>query len=66
LRPTTEIHLRGGERLHIEGAAQDVEATILAAARGSIMQFAWFTEVQSGDAVAVNPEQVVLLRIAAS
>jgi hypothetical protein len=66
LTPTTEIQLQSGERLQVEGDAQDVEATILAAARGSIMQLAWFTEVQSGDAVAVNPDHVVLLRVAAS
>jgi hypothetical protein len=66
LTPRTEIHLEGGERLHVEGDAQDVEATILAAARGSLMQLAWFTEAQSGDAVAINPEHVVLLRVAAT
>lgn len=65
MTPTTEIHLQGGERLDVEGEAKDVEATILAAARGSIMQLAWFTEVQSGDAVGVNPEHVVLLRVTA-
>ena len=46
----------------VEGAARDVERMILDAARGSIMQFAWLVEINSGERIAVNPEHVVMLR----
>ena len=58
----TEIMLVGGDRLRVEGDAQRVEATILAAARGSIMELAWMTEVDSGQRVGINPEHVLMLR----
>jgi len=35
---------------------------ILDAARGSLMQFAWLVEVDSGERIAVNPEHVVAIR----
>ena len=41
---------------------KDVERLILNAARGSIMEFAWFTEIQTGESVAINPDHVVMLR----
>lgn len=59
---STEIILVTGERYRVEGSPKDVEASILAAARGSIMEFVWLTEVASSRAVAVNPEHVVALR----
>lgn len=59
---TTEITLVTGERQHVEGDARDVERKILDAARGSIMQLAWFVDADSQDDLAVNPEHVVLLR----
>ena len=37
---------------------------ILDAARGSIMQLAWFIEAETGGDLAVNPEHVVALRAA--
>lgn len=58
----TEITLAGGERLRVEGAAEDVEAAILAAARGSIMEFAWLTDVDTGQRVGISPDQVQMLR----
>jgi hypothetical protein len=61
--PTTEITIVGGRAYQVEGAARDVERMILDAARGSIMQFAWLVEVDSGAHIAVNPEHVVALRI---
>ena len=61
--PTTEITVVGGTAYRVEGDARDVERMILDAARGSIMQFAWLVEVDSGDLVAVNPEHVVALRV---
>jgi len=61
--PVTELTLTGGGLLRVEGDPQQVEATILAAARGSIMEFAWMTEADSGDRVGVNPDHVLLLRV---
>jgi hypothetical protein len=58
----TEITFLTGERCRVEGAAKDVERVILDAARGSIMQFAWLTDAQAGEPVAINPESVVMLR----
>jgi hypothetical protein len=46
----------------VEGGARDVERMILDAARGSLMQFAWLVEIDSGERIAVNPEHVVMLR----
>ncbi len=58
----TEITLANGERLRVEGSTQDVEAAILAAARGSIMEFAWLTDADSGQSVGVTPDHVLMLR----
>jgi hypothetical protein len=58
----TEITLTGGERLRVEGASDDVEAAILAAARGSIMEFAWLTDADSGERVGLTPDHVLMLR----
>jgi hypothetical protein len=60
--PATEVLLSGGERLRIEGDAHDVEAAILSAARGSLMELAWMTEAESGRRVGVNPDHVLALR----
>jgi hypothetical protein len=59
---TTEITLVGGERHRVDGNVKDVEQLILSAARGSIMQFAWFTDAQTAEPLGVNPEQVMTLR----
>lgn len=59
---TTTITLVTGERHRVEGDAKDVERIILDAARGSIMELAWFTEADTRDGVGVNPEYVVMLR----
>jgi hypothetical protein len=61
---TTEISLVTGDRLRVEGDVKHVERTIIDAARGSIMQLAWFIEADTRDDLAVNPEHVVLLRAA--
>jgi hypothetical protein len=58
----TEIIMVGGERLRVEGATDDVEAVILSAARGSILEFAWLTEADSGQRVGISPDQVLMLR----
>jgi hypothetical protein len=59
---TTELTLTGGERLRVEGQPQEVEAKILAAARGSIMELAWMSEVDSGEQIGINPDHVIMLR----
>jgi hypothetical protein len=58
----TELSIYGGERLRVQGDPHEVEAAILSAARGSIMEFAWMTEAESGRRVGVNPDHVLLLR----
>ena len=58
----TEITLITGERYAVEGAPETVEANVVGAARGSIMQLAWLTDAASGKPFAVNPEHVVTLR----
>ena len=60
--PVTELTLTGGERLRVEGQPHDVEATILSAARGSLMELAWMTEADSRQTVGVNPDHVLMLR----
>ena len=63
---TTEITVLTGDRYHVEGDARDVARIILDAARGSIMQLAWFTEAETGEDLGINPEHVVMLRAAGS
>jgi hypothetical protein len=62
----TEIVLLGGERFRVQGDAPDVERLILDAARGSIMELAWFVEVETGDRIGINPECVMMLRAVGS
>lgn len=57
-----ELTLVTGERHSIRGTLDEVEAAIIAASRGSIMQLAWLTE-QSGERIGVNPSAVVSLRV---
>lgn len=59
---TTEITVSTAERHRVEGDVREVERIILDAARGSIMQLAWFAEAETGKDLAVNPEHVVTLR----
>ncbi len=59
---TTEITLVTGDRYRVEGEAAHVERMILDAARGSIMQFAWMVEAETGERLGINPESVVMLR----
>jgi hypothetical protein len=60
--PVTEIILVGGSRLQVDGAAEQVEASILAASRGSLLELAWMTESSTGHRIGVNPEHVLMLR----
>jgi hypothetical protein len=59
---TTEITAVTGHLYRVEGDVKEVERVILDAARGSIMQFAWLVESETGQPVAVNPDHVVSLR----
>ena len=59
---TTEITVVTGDRLRVEGDVKDVERIIVDAARGSIMQLAWFVEAETGEDLAVNPDHIVTLR----
>jgi hypothetical protein len=60
--PITELTPSGGDRVRVEGEPPDIEAAILSASRGSLMEFAWLTEAESGERIGINPERVVMLR----
>jgi hypothetical protein len=47
----------------VDGSPADVEASIVAASRGSIMQLAWVTEAGSGRSIAINPLHVVAIEL---
>ena len=59
---TTELTLVTGERYVVSGDREQVEKAILAAARGSLMQFAWLEEADGARPVGVVPAHVVSLR----
>ena len=63
---TIEVTLVTGESYMVNGERDQVETAILAAARGSIMQFAWFEESETSRPVGVNPAHVVSLRATAA
>jgi hypothetical protein len=58
----TEIVVVTGERYEVGGSPEEVEASILAASRGSIMQFVWLTETGTSRPLALNPDHVVSLK----
>lgn len=58
----TEIDIVGGDRRRVVGDVKGVERLILDAARGSIMEFAWLTDAETGELIGVNPEYVVMIR----
>ncbi|MFZ0385088.1 MAG: hypothetical protein WAL22_05460 [Solirubrobacteraceae bacterium] len=62
MTPRTEITVVGGDRYSVDGDTKTVVGLILAAARGSILEFAELTESGTGEPIAVNPEHVVLVR----
>ena len=62
MTPTTEITLADGGRYRVEEDPKEVEQRILGAARGSIMEFSWLTDAESGKPVGINPACVVMLR----
>ena len=48
------------------GPPESIEAAIVGASRGSIMQLAWLTEAGTGRSIAINPLHVVALEAAPS
>lgn len=60
--PTMEITVVSGERYRVEGATEDIERLIVNAARGSMMEFAWMADAETGERLGINPECVVMLR----
>lgn len=58
----TEITLLGGARHRVGAGVREVERLILDAARGSIMQLAWLTDIETGEHLGINPEYVMTLR----
>ena len=59
---TTEITLTSGARYLVHGGPRQIEQLILDASRGSLMQFAWLTDAETGADLAINPDSVVMLR----
>jgi hypothetical protein len=57
----TAVTVVTGQRFEIRGSPDTVEAAIVGASRGSIMQLAWFSEAASGRSIAINPLHVVAL-----
>jgi hypothetical protein len=66
LNPITEITIAGGERYRVQGEATDIAALILDASRGSLMDFAWMTDAETGERLGFNPDHVVALRVVGS
>lgn len=62
----TEITLVGGDRLQVQGEMTEIEGQILAAARGSILEFAWMTDARTAERIGINPDQVLMLRALSS
>jgi hypothetical protein len=60
----TLVTMTTGDRYEVDGSAESIEAAIVGASRGSIMQFAWLTESGTGRAIAINPLHVVALAAA--
>jgi hypothetical protein len=65
-RPSSRLLLSTGDRLEVEGSPQDVERPLQDAARSSPGTLAWLKDARTGEAVAVNPSQVVTLTAAAN
>lgn len=60
--PTTEITLASGLQLSVAGSFRDVEAAIVGAARGAMMDFAWLDDAVTGQPIGINPDHVQTLR----
>lgn len=62
----TLVTMTTGDRYEVDGSAESIEAAIVGASRGSIMQLAWLTEAGTGRSIAINPLHVVALAAAPS
>ncbi len=62
----TLVTMTTGQRYEVDGTAESIEASIVGASRGSIMQLAWLTEAGTGRSIAINPLHVVALEPALS
>jgi hypothetical protein len=62
----TLVTMTTGQRYEVDGSTESVEAAIVGASRGSIMQLAWLTEAGSGRSIAINPLHVVALESGAT
>jgi uncharacterized protein YlzI (FlbEa/FlbD family) len=58
----TEIQLSDGSRLRVEGTSSEIEARILEASRGAVVEFVHVRERDAGREVSLNPRHVVTLR----
>ncbi len=61
-----ELTLVTGETYLVSGERELIETAILAAARGSLMQFAWLEEHETARPLGINPAHVVSLRATAA
>jgi hypothetical protein len=62
----TLVTMTTGERYQVDGSAESIEAAIVGASRGSIMQLAWLREAGTGRSIAINPPHVVALEAPSS
>ena len=62
----TLVTMTTGDRYEVDGSAESIEAAIVGASRGSIMQLAWLTEAGTGRSIAINPLHVVSLAAGSS
>jgi hypothetical protein len=60
--PLTEITMLGGHQIQVTQDPKAVEAAILSASRGSLMELAWITDATTNQPIGINPEHVLLLR----
>jgi hypothetical protein len=58
----TRVLLATGDELEVDGSIEEVVKELENAARSSAGTLAWLTRSGSGEAVAVNTTQVVLVR----
>jgi hypothetical protein len=57
-----EIRLVNGDAFTVEGELDAVEKSLSDAARSGQSRLAWFTELDSGESVGINPDHVATLR----
>ena len=61
-----EVRLANGDVFTIEGRLEEIEKALSDAARSGQSRLAWFTEHGTNEPLAVNPSQVVALRVSES